>query len=152
MKNNLPKITYTLNHVQSCNPRLQTATLSLICAAVLAFSKTQEYTRPLSIKTQDTLKGNTKKRGYMQMYSWFNLPYSVLVIQWCPTLCEPMNCSLPGSCPWDRAVKNTEVSCHSLLQGILLTQRLNPGLLHCRQILYHLSHQRTYAVETSTIL
>ena len=29
---------------------------------------------------------------------------------------------------------------HSLLQGIFLTQRLNPGLLHCRQILYYLSH------------
>ena len=31
--------------------------------------------------------------------------------------------------------------CHSLLQGIFLTQGWNPGLLHCRQILYHLSHQ-----------
>ena len=31
--------------------------------------------------------------------------------------------------------------CHSLLQGIFLTQGSNPGLLHCRQILYHLSHQ-----------
>ena len=30
---------------------------------------------------------------------------------------------------------------HSLLQGIFLTQGLNPGLLHYRQILYHLSHQ-----------
>ena len=31
--------------------------------------------------------------------------------------------------------------CHSLLQGIFPTQGLNPGLLHCRQILYFLSHQ-----------
>ena len=30
---------------------------------------------------------------------------------------------------------------HSLLQGTFLTQGLNPGLLHYRQILYHLSHQ-----------
>ena len=30
---------------------------------------------------------------------------------------------------------------HSLLQGIFTTQGSNPGLLHCRQILYHLSHQ-----------
>ena len=29
----------------------------------------------------------------------------------------------------------------SLLQGIFLTQELNQGLLHCREILYHLSHQ-----------
>ena len=37
---------------------------------------------------------------------------------------------------------------HSLLQEIFPTHGLNPGLLHCRQILYHLSHQgrpfRTY--------
>ena len=37
--------------------------------------------------------------------------------------------------------KNTEVGSHSLLQGILLTQGPNPGLLHCRQILYHLDHE-----------
>ena len=37
--------------------------------------------------------------------------------------------------------KNTRVGCHSLLQGIFLTQGSIPGLLHCRQILYHLSHQ-----------
>ena len=29
--------------------------------------------------------------------------------------------------------------CHSLFQGVFLTQGLNPGFLHCRQILYHLS-------------
>ena len=33
------------------------------------------------------------------------------------------------------------MSWHSLLQGILLTQELNPGLLLCRKILYHLSNQ-----------
>ena len=37
--------------------------------------------------------------------------------------------------------KDTGVGCHVLLQGILPTQRSNPGLLHCRRILYHLSHQ-----------
>ena len=44
-------------------------------------------------------------------------------------------------CPWDSAGKNTEVGCHSLLQGIFPMQRSNPALLHCRQILYHLNHQ-----------
>ena len=44
-------------------------------------------------------------------------------------------------CPRDSLGKNTGVSCHFLLQGIFLTQRLNLGLLHCRQILYHPSHQ-----------
>ena len=37
--------------------------------------------------------------------------------------------------------QNTGVDCHALLQGIFLTQGLNPGLPHCRQILYQLSHQ-----------
>ena len=33
------------------------------------------------------------------------------------------------------------MGCHSLLQGIFLTQVTNLGLLHCGQILYHLRHQ-----------
>ena len=37
--------------------------------------------------------------------------------------------------------KNTGVGSHSVLQGIFPIQGSNPGLLHCRQILYHLSHQ-----------
>ena len=44
-------------------------------------------------------------------------------------------------CPWNLSVKNTGVSSYSLLQGIFPIQGSNPGFLHCRQILYHLSHQ-----------
>ena len=63
------------------------------------------------------------------------------VAQLCPTLYDPMDCSLPGS------------SVHGIFQarvlewvafpsqGIFPTQELNLGLLHCRQTLYHLSHQ-----------
>ena len=43
--------------------------------------------------------------------------------------------------PWDSPGKNNGVGCHALLQGIFPTQGLNLGLLHCRWILYHLSHQ-----------
>ena len=43
--------------------------------------------------------------------------------------------------PGDSPGKNTGVGCHFLLQGILLTQGSNPGLLHCRQTLHHLSRQ-----------
>ena len=43
--------------------------------------------------------------------------------------------------PWDFPVKSTGVGCHCLLLEIFLTQGLNPGLPHCRQTLYHLSHQ-----------
>ena len=92
-------------------------------------------------------------------------------LQACRTLCDPMDCSPPGSsvrgllqarilewvampssrgssnpgieptspetpelqedfCPWDSPGKNTGVGCHALLQGIFLTQGLNPCLLH----------------------
>ena len=44
-------------------------------------------------------------------------------------------------CPWDSPGKNTEVGCHFLLREIFPTQGSNPGLLHCRQMLYPLSHQ-----------
>ena len=44
-------------------------------------------------------------------------------------------------CPWNCPGKNTIVSCHSLHQGMFLTQGLNPDLLHCRLILHCLSHQ-----------
>ena len=46
-------------------------------------------------------------------------------------------------CPWDSPGKNTGVGCHFLLQGIFPTQGSNPCLLcllHCREILYPLSH------------
>ena len=39
--------------------------------------------------------------------------------------------------------QNTGVGCHFLLQGIFTPQGSHPGLLCCRQILYHLSHQGT---------
>ena len=54
-----------------------------------------------------------------------------------------MDCSLPGYSVHGivQARKNTGVGCHSLGQGIFLTQGLNLRLLHCRQILYHLSYQ-----------
>ena len=42
---------------------------------------------------------------------------------------------------WGSPGKNTGMGCHSLIQGIFLTQGSNLGLLHSRQILCHLSHQ-----------
>ena len=48
--------------------------------------------------------------------------------------------------PRDFPGKGTGVGGHFLLQGIFMTQRLNPGLLHCRQTLYHLSHQGSWFI------
>ena len=66
----------------------------------------------------------------------------VLVTLWHLTLCDPIDCSPPGS------------SVHVILQtrilewvaipfsrGIFSTQGLNPGLQHCRLTLHYLSHQ-----------
>ena len=65
-----------------------------------------------------------------------------LVTQSCLTLCNPIDCGRPGSSVrGDFQGKNTRVCCHALLQGIFLTQGLNPGLSNCKKILYHLSHQ-----------
>ena len=71
---------------------------------------------------------------------FFSVP-KVLVTESCPTLCDPMDWSARHLCPWDSPDENPGMGYHSLLQGIFLTQGLNPGLPHCRQILYHLSHQ-----------
>ena len=55
------------------------------------------------------------------------------VVKLCPTLCDPRNCSLQS--PSVHGIFQARV------QGIFLAQGLNPGLLHCRQMLYHLSHE-----------
>ena len=66
------------------------------------------------------------------------LIYSVCVksLQLRPTLCDPVDSSLPGSlCPWEFPGKNTAVGCHALLQGIFPIQGLNLrflSLLHCQ--------------------
>ena len=52
-------------------------------------------------------------------------------LQSCPTLCNPMDCSPPGSSVHgDSPGKNTEAGCHALLQGIFPTQGSNLQLLH----------------------
>ena len=59
-----------------------------------------------------------------------------------PALCNPMDCSPPGSSDHgDSPGKNTGVGCHAFLQGISPTQGSNPGLPHCRWILYRLNQQ-----------
>ena len=74
---------------------------------------------------------------------FYIMKVKVLVTHSCPTLCDLMDYSPPGSSVREDSLgKNTGVGCHLTLQGIFLTQGSNLGLLHCRQILYLLSHQR----------
>ena len=65
------------------------------------------------------------------------LCYCYLVTWFYPTLLQPHGLQPTRLlCLWDPPGKNTGVGSHFLLQGIFLTQGLNPGLLHCRWILY----------------
>ena len=75
-------------------------------------------------------------------FSKSNLNICKFTVHICPTLWEPMKCCPLGSSVHGSPDKNTGVDCHSLLQGIFLTQGSNSGLLHCRWILYHLNHER----------
>ena len=68
----------------------------------------------------------------------------------CVCVCHPsVSDSLPPHglsairplCPWNSPGKNTGVGCHCLFQEIFPTQGSNLSLLHCREILYHLSQQ-----------
>ena len=87
---------------------------------------------------------------WIHVYVWLNpftvclklsqhllIDYSLgLVAQSCPTLCDPMDWSPPGSSVYGESPgKNSVVSCRALLQGIFPTQGSNPGFPHCRQIL-----------------
>ena len=82
--------------------------------------------------------------------SFSSLQVCVLVTQLCPTLWDLINYSLPGSSVHGiLQAKMLERVSHSFLQGS------NLGLLHCRQILYHLSHegalQITFAISARVL-
>ena len=59
----------------------------------------------------------------------------VKAAQACPTLCDPMDQTVHG------ILRARILGRLPLLQGIFPTQGSNPGLPHCRQILYQLSHK-----------
>ena len=75
------------------------------------------------------------------------LKAKVQVTQSCPTLRDPMDCS-----PWKSPAQNTGVGSLSLLQRIFPTQGPNPGLPHCRWILYQPSHQGSSIPELWPVL
>ena len=83
-------------------------------------------------------------------YNMLNVQRAVLslVAQSCPTLCNPVDCSPPGSSVHGESPgKSTGLGCHALLQGIFPTQGSSPGLPHSRQILCQLSHQGSPMVQ-----
>ena len=87
---------------------------------------------------------------------YFQVDFNIQAKLFCKVTCQQLSLirlfanpwTVPSRllCPWNFPGKNTGVDCHSLLQGILLTQGWNPGLLLCRQILHRLNHQRNFDV------
>ena len=90
------------------------------------------------------------------MYYTIHGILQVRILEWVPVSPSPGDLPNPGIKPWSLTLqgnslpaepsgkpKNTEVGCLSLLQGISTTQESNWDLLHCRQILYQLSFQRS---------
>ena len=100
--------------------------------------------------SQDSLQGELSGKMFVRDTKSY---YKAVMIKtvWCwymvcvlnsLTLCNTMDCSSPGSSVHgDSPGKNTGVGCHALLQGIFPPQGSNPGLPHCRWILFQLSHQ-----------
>ena len=120
--------------------------------------------RKLRGKREIFLVGRERKRiwKYLTIFFWSKLScntgekseYMIINIDVCVCVCVH-TCSVASVmsnslwlyelyfarllCPWDSPGKNTGVVCHAFLQGIFLTQGLNPHLLyllHCRWVLY----------------
>ena len=101
-----------------------------------------EYYAAVRMNRQTYAKPHGKNKNSKKETQICNTTCHCLVTQSCPTLCDPVDYSSPGSSVHGKSPgKNTGVGCHALLQGIFPNQGSNPGLLHCRRILYHLSHQ-----------
>ena len=76
-----------------------------------------------------------------------------LVAQSFLTLCDPTDCSPPGSSVHeDSPGKNTGAGCHALLQGIFPTQESNPNLYMGRWVLYHCATREAPSLKITTTL
>ena len=121
---------------------------------IVCVTMSWKRTRSPNSAVSDSLAAKQLERGGTLAPFWPPVPFpavqlttaryekSASVTQSCQTLLWPHG-PYPARLlhPWDSPGKNTGVGCHALLQGIFLTQWSKPGLPHCRQILYHLSHE-----------
>ena len=72
-------------------------------------------------------RGSQLLESYCLLFNDLNSSSLHVLAQSCPTLCDPMNCSPPGSSVHgDSPGKNTGVGCRFLLQGSFPTQGSNP--------------------------
>ena len=106
-----------------------------------SFLKTVSFIWPGNLTHGHLIQRNVNICSYKNLYTDICAVLCLVAQLWL-SLCDPMDCSPPGSSIHRHSPgKNSGVGCHSVLQGIFLTQGLNSGLPHCRQILYCLSHQ-----------
>ena len=88
------------------------------------------------------VKQSPKSKFILKRNFDFWIPHllkTIIKYMLCPILCNPTDCSLPGSSV--HGTLQARVGSLSLLQLIILTQESNQGLLHCRQIIHQLSYQ-----------
>ena len=129
-------------------------TVSLICTLVyvlvyICILYTSVYFLPTFLTP--LMRGNVRRFALLVYFYYKSILYVSIINIFTTILCSvlcldvqcyPMDCSLPGfSVHEDSSGKNTGVGCHALFQGIFPTQVSNLGLLHCRWIICHLSHQ-----------
>ena len=109
---------------------------------VLKSNKTRCRTNHLHMMERDTLQATMHNEGVTVinifvpimgcMLSHFS-HVQLFVTPWTVACHTPLSMGFSRQEYWS--------GCHALLQGIFPTQGLNPGLPHCRQTLYRLSHQ-----------
>ena len=100
----------------------------------------------LDVSVSVTLRVSGYTVGVNRWYTW---GMSWVLCLFLPYIPQSERCSVVSDSlqphglysPWNSPGQNTGVGSLSLLQGIFPTQGLNPGLPHCRQILYQLSHK-----------
>ena len=104
---------------------------------------------PWGHKKSDTTERLSLNTIYMLLYTCEQAPFqehvrksnkSSLMSEW-KSLSRVWLFATSQTCPWNSPGQNTGVGNLSLLQRIFPTQGSNRGLLHCRRILYQLSHQ-----------
>ena len=120
------------------------------CISVSSFIKWGWYLPCL----HQRVSGSVYRKASVWQYSVF---YKSIIHMWWIILrqkSESVSCSVVSNSlwphglsptrllhPWNSPGRNTGGGCHFLLWEIFPTQGLNPDLLYCKQILYHLSHQ-----------
>ena len=134
---------YTFKYVCNSTSCIIYSKKSYSTRAVLVLSLVSQCCLTLCCPMDCSSPGSLCLWGFSTQEYWSGLP--------CPPLWDLPNPGIKTRFPTLQAdslpsepqekLKNTGMGCHPLFQGIIPNQGSNPGLPHCRLILYHLSHQ-----------